>query len=240
MKQLRDGSGIGALVWLRGAVFVLAACIAAQAGIAQSVRLVPSTSRFAGDGTGNPTNDGPGTATTIPLTAPTYVASDVSGNIYISDTGNNCIRRVDTSGQMTVARGQGRRQHLHRASTVTTYTTGVSSPSGLALDAAGDLFVADTGHNCVRRLSAGATGIAICSRWSAPAPILRTSRSRPHPPASRSTPPATSISPSTTLRTTSSRYFAAVRRTMLLSACSAARHRLLSPPVPSVPAPPAA
>jgi sugar lactone lactonase YvrE len=160
MKQLRDGSGIGALVWLRGAVFVLAACVAAQAGIAQSVRLVPSTSRFAGDGSGGATNDDPGTATTIPLTAPTYVASDVSGDIYISDTGNNCIRRVDTSGQMTVAVGKGAGNTCTNASSVTTFDTGVLNPSGLALDAAGDLFVADTGHNCVRRLSAGATGIA--------------------------------------------------------------------------------
>jgi sugar lactone lactonase YvrE len=160
MKQLRDGSCIGALVWLRGAVFVLAACVAAQVGIAQSVRLVPSTSRFAGDGTGNATNDGPGSATTIPLTAPSYVASDVSGNIYISDTGNNCIRRVDTSGTMTVVVGKGAGNTCTSASTVTTYTTGVSNPSGLALDVAGDLFVADTGHNCVRRLSGGATGIA--------------------------------------------------------------------------------
>ena len=139
---------------------MLAACVTAQAGMAQSVRLVPSTSRFAGDGTGNATNDGPGSATTIPLTAPTYVASDVSGNIYISDTGNNCIRRVDTSGNMTVAVGEGGGNTCTSPGSVTTYTTGVSSPSGLAFNAAGDLFVADTGHNCVRRLSAGATGIA--------------------------------------------------------------------------------
>jgi sugar lactone lactonase YvrE len=161
MKQLRDGSGIGALVWLRGAVFVLAACVAAQAGIAQSVRLVPSTSRFAGDGTGNPTNDGPGTATTIPLTAPTYVASDVSGNIYISDTGNNCIRRVDTSGQMTVVVGQPTGSGDTCLGTVSADpATGVSNPTGVALDAAGNLFIADTGHNCVRRLAAGSTGTA--------------------------------------------------------------------------------
>ncbi|MDQ1454077.1 MAG: hypothetical protein QOK38_3943 [Acidobacteriaceae bacterium] len=148
------------LVWLRGAVFVLAACVAAQAGMAQSVRLVPSTARFAGDGSGNATNDGPGSATTIPLTAPTYVASGVSGNIYIADTGNNCIRRVDTSGNMTVAVGEGGGNTCTSASSVTTYTTGVSNPSGVAFNATGDLFVADTGHNCVRRLSAGATGIA--------------------------------------------------------------------------------
>ncbi len=160
MKRLQGGFGIGALVWVRGAAFVLAACMAAHAGSAQSVRLVPSSARFAGDGTSNPTNDGPGNAITIPLTAPSFVASDLSGNIYISDAGNNCIRRVDDNGVMTVLVGEGAGETCTAAGSVTTYTTGVLNPSGLALDAAGDLFVADTGHNCVRRLTAGATGIA--------------------------------------------------------------------------------
>jgi sugar lactone lactonase YvrE len=163
MKRLQGGFGIGALVWLRGAVFVLAASVAAQAGMAQSVRLVPSTSRFAGDGTSNPTSDGPGLATTIPLTAPTYVASDISGNIYVADTGNNCIRRVNTNRNMVVEAGQptGGGDTCQNASSVTAdYTTGVLRPSGVALNVAGDLFVADTGHNCVRRLNAGGSGIA--------------------------------------------------------------------------------
>src|ERR1700721_2512196 len=105
MKRLQGGSGIGALVWLRMAVLVGAACLAAHASLAQSVRLVPSTSRFAGDGTNNATIDGPGLATTIPLTAPTYVRSDPSGNIYAADTGKNCIPRVAPSGNMFVAAG---------------------------------------------------------------------------------------------------------------------------------------
>ena len=164
MKRLQGRLGFGALVWLRMAVLVSAACLAAHASVAQSVRLVPSTSRFAGDGTGNPTSDGPGLATTIPLTSPAYVASDLSGNIYVADTGNNCIRRVDTTGTMFVEAGQPTSggDTCTSASSVTAadFTTGVLHPSGVALDAAGDLFVADSGHNCVRRLNAGASGIA--------------------------------------------------------------------------------
>jgi sugar lactone lactonase YvrE len=163
MKRLQGGSGIGALVWLRMAVLVGAACLAAHASLAQSVRLVPSTSRFAGDGTSNPTIDGPGLATTIPLTAPTYVGSDLSGNIYVADTGNNCIRRVDTTGTMYVIAGQptsGSDTCQNSGSVNSDPTTGVWHPSGVALDSAGSLFVADTGHNCVRRLNSGASGIA--------------------------------------------------------------------------------
>ena len=162
MKRLQGGFRIGALVWLRGAVVVGAACLAASAGMAQSIRLVPSTSRFAGAVTGTQPSDG-GLATTVPLNAPTYVASDVSGNIYIADTGNNCVRRVDTSGNMTVVVGQptgGSDTCLTAGSVTADPATGVLIPSGLALNAAGDLFIADTGHNCVRRLPAGSTGTA--------------------------------------------------------------------------------
>ncbi len=163
MKRLQGGSGIGALVWVRTAVLVGAACLAAHASLAQSVRLVPSTSRFAGAVTGTLPSD-QGVATTVPLNAPAYLASDVSGNIYIADTGNDCIRRVDTNGNMTVVVGQptGSGDTCLSASTVTTTdpATGLFNPSGVALDAAGDLFIADTGHNCVRRLPAGSTGIA--------------------------------------------------------------------------------
>lgn len=161
MKRLQGVSGIGALVWLRGMALLAAVCVTAGTGLAQSVRLVPSTTRFAGDGSSGATSD-QGTANTIPLNAPTYAAADLSGNVYISDTGNNCIRRVDATGYMTVAVGQpaGASDTCQNASSVTsTYTTGVLKPSGLAVNPAGNLFVADTGHNCVRRLPGGG-GIA--------------------------------------------------------------------------------
>src|ERR1700756_1556753 len=139
MKRLQGGCGIGALVWLRVALLVVAACLAGRTSVAQSLRLVPSTSRFAGDGTSNSTTDGPGLATTIPLTAPAYVASDLSGNIYVADTGNNCIRRIDVSGAMFVEAGQpssGSDTCQNAASVTSDYTTGMLHPSGVAVNAA--------------------------------------------------------------------------------------------------------
>jgi hypothetical protein len=161
MKRLRDGFGIGALVWLRGAVFVLAASVAAQVGMAQSIRLVPAAERFAG--TGSAQDSGP--ANTTVLNGPTYVAADVAGNVYIADSANNCIRRADntTTHNMTVAAGQpvggGNDTCQNPASVIATDpTTGVLNPSGVAVDGIGNLFIADTGHNCIRRLAAGDTG----------------------------------------------------------------------------------
>lgn len=182
MNRWQDGFGSDVLLRLRGrlltgsqmlrtthlhafcrsTVLVVAAAAAGHAALAQSIRLVPSISRFAGDGTNTGTSN-IGAATTIPLNAPTYVAADPSGNIYIADTGDNCIRRVDTTGNMTVAVGQPTTgsDTCQNASSVTgAYTTGVLQPSGLVFNASGDLFIADTGHNCVRILNAGSTGIA--------------------------------------------------------------------------------
>ncbi|HEY3987848.1 MAG TPA: Ig-like domain repeat protein [Acidobacteriaceae bacterium] len=163
MKQLQGGLGIGAVVWLRGTVLVLAASFAVLTGTAQSIRLIPSTAQhLAGDGAAAPVVD-LGQATTIALNAPSYVAVDLSGNAYISDTGNNCIRMVDTSGTMSVLAGQpnGASDTCKNAAGVTAdYHTGVLQPSGIAVDGKGNLFVADTGHNCVRRLLAGSNGIA--------------------------------------------------------------------------------
>lgn len=148
--------------WVRGTVVAVAVAMAGHAALAQSVRLVPSISRFAGDGTSSATFD-LGPANTTPLSAPTYVTAAGSGEVYIADSGDNCIRHVDTAGNMTVAAGQpvsGGGDTCQNASSVTTaYATGLLQPSGVAISSSGILFVADTGHNCVRSGSKGA-GIA--------------------------------------------------------------------------------
>ena len=74
MKRLQGGCGIGALVWLRGTVLAVAACLAANAGLAQSLRLVPTAERFAG--TGSAQDSGPANSTI--LNGPTYVTADAS------------------------------------------------------------------------------------------------------------------------------------------------------------------
>ena len=161
MKRLQGRCGIGALVWMRGIVLAVAASLAAGAGMAQSVRLVPTVERFAG--TGTPQDSGPASATV--LNHPTYVTADLSGNVYIADSANNCVRRADNTSphNMTVAAGQpvgGGSDTCQNPASVTAAdpATGVLTPSGVAADSIGNLFIADTGHNCIRRLAAGDTG----------------------------------------------------------------------------------
>lgn len=98
------------------------------------------------------TGDG-GQAVQATLNNPADVAVDSSGNIYISDTGNNLIRRVDQGGIIT---------------TITPNFTGVTgnpagakfiSPQGLAVDSAGNLLIANAGANNIVRM--GPTGSAV-------------------------------------------------------------------------------
>ena len=103
---------------------------------------------FAGDG---------GPAVEAQLSSPVGVAVDAAGNLFIADSGNRRIRRVDPSGNIsTFPRGYS--------------SDGVTlsgSPAGLAVDAAGNLFIADTSNSNIYRVdpSGRITIIAGIGRW---------------------------------------------------------------------------
>ena len=83
-----------------------------------------------------------GPATSAQLNNPQGVAFDAAGNMYISDTGNNSIRKVDKNGIITTIVGDG-----------PSYTEILNHPLGITVNAAGYLYVADTYNHRVRRLS---------------------------------------------------------------------------------------
>ena len=115
----------------------------------------------AGNGNQGFSGDG-GPATSASLSKPIGVAVDVSGNLYISDQYNNRIRRVSTSGIITTVAGSGNVGVVN--STVTGGFGGDGGPAtsallnfpwGVAVDASGNLFIADGGGNDrVRKVSA--------------------------------------------------------------------------------------
>ena len=96
-------------------------------------------SGFAGDG---------GPATRALLNRPRAVAVDAAGNIYIADTGNQRVRRVDLSGNIATIVGNGGTEFLAADSDG---SSALSDPRGLAVDAAGNVYIADTGHNRIRK-----------------------------------------------------------------------------------------
>ena len=96
---------------------------------------------FSGDG---------GLAVNAQLNGPTSLAMDNSGNLFIADKSNNRIRKVHTNGIITTVAG--------------TNTAGFSgdgglavvgqlkAPAAVAVDDGGNLFIADRGNNCVRKV----------------------------------------------------------------------------------------
>ncbi len=76
-------------------------------------------------------------ATVAQLNVPLGVAVDRAGNLYISDTSNNVLREVNTSGIISTIATNLRLQH----------------PAGLAMDGAGNLYIADTNNNRIMKLA---------------------------------------------------------------------------------------
>ena len=102
-------------------------------------------------GTGSPGFFGDnGPATAAKITEPRSVAVDGQGNLYIVDTGNHVIRRVDavTHTIVTVA-GVGGTQGYSGDSGPATMAL-LNTPTGIALDGLGHLYIADSGNNVIR------------------------------------------------------------------------------------------
>ncbi|HVW85463.1 MAG TPA: BACON domain-containing carbohydrate-binding protein, partial [Bryobacteraceae bacterium] len=111
---------------------------------------------IAGSGSGGFSGDS-GPATAASLSSPSGVAVDANGNVYIADTGNNGIRRVDAvTGKITTVAGSVYSGLAGDGSAAT--SASLYQPSGVALDRAGNLFIADTSNSRVRRVDA-VTGI---------------------------------------------------------------------------------
>jgi sugar lactone lactonase YvrE len=113
-------------------------------------KIIASTgvvSTVAGNGTSGFINN---TGTNARFNTPTGVVYDpVTGNIYVADKGNNAIRMVTPAGVVTTIAGSGAIGHADLTGTSATF----NHPSTVAVDAAGDIFVADKDNNLIRKIN---------------------------------------------------------------------------------------
>lgn len=92
-----------------------------------------------------------GPATQAQFASPHGFTVDPAGNIYIADTGNNRIRKVTAEGTVTTVVGIGPAGYSGDAGSAA--FAGLNAPTGIASDALGNLYIADTGNHRVRKVS---------------------------------------------------------------------------------------
>ncbi len=106
---------------------------------------------------GGPDGDG-GAATSATLADPNTVAWDSAGNFYIADAAHNEVRKVTPAGVISTIAGTGI-VGPPNASTALAVDATLNSPSGLAIDANNNIYIADTGNQVVREVVASTGNI---------------------------------------------------------------------------------
>ena len=90
-----------------------------------------------------------GLGTLAQFSLPNFVAVDASGTIFVSDSSNNCIRKITTDGMVTTLAG-GSLGFTNGTGTAAKFNV----PRGLAVDAMGNVFVADSENHSIRKITA--------------------------------------------------------------------------------------
>src|ERR1039457_5551494 len=103
----------------------------------------------AGTGTAGFSGAG-GAASSAQINGPFGVAVDSAGNLYIADTGNEAVRKVSPAGVMSTVAGTGTRGYSGDGGAAR--NAWLDGPESVAVDAAGNLYIADTFNGRIRRV----------------------------------------------------------------------------------------
>jgi len=93
-----------------------------------------------------------GAATSAELNFPAGIGFDGSGNLYIADRANYCVRKVDLGGNISTVAGDGTQGFSGDGGAAT--NAELNLPASVAVDSTGNLYIADFGNQAVRRVDA--------------------------------------------------------------------------------------
>lgn len=114
-------------------------------------------STYAGTGSASSTGDG-FAASLATLKNPAGIAYDASGNMYVAEAGGNRIRKITTAGIISTIAGTGAASSTGDGSAATSAT--LNSPTDLAFDASGDLYISESGGNRIRKITTSTGNIS--------------------------------------------------------------------------------
>nr|AUN36709.1 hypothetical protein [uncultured bacterium] len=97
-------------------------------------------------------SDGGGIATAAQLNQPLGLAMDGAGNLYVSDSENDVVRRVDLSGNITTVAGNYTLGTGYSGDNGQATSAQLNLPAGLAVDGSGNLYIADSGNHVIRKV----------------------------------------------------------------------------------------
>lgn len=101
-------------------------------------------------GTANQTGSTDGTGAAALFNKPAGIAVDKAGNVYVADTSNDTIRKITSAGVVTTIAGS---PGLEGSANGTGAAARFSIPKGLAVDDAGNVYVADWGNETIRKIT---------------------------------------------------------------------------------------
>lgn len=108
----------------------------------------------AGTGNADTAGDG-GPAANADINGPFGLALDSAGNLYIAEFSGNRVRKVGTDGTITTVAGSGIQSYFGDGGPAT--QAALNGPFGVAVDAGGNLYIADTNNSAIREVTPDGT-----------------------------------------------------------------------------------
>ena len=116
---------------------------------------------------GKPDNGGfsDGSGEGVRFANPSTLATDSKGNVYVTDSSNNRVRKITPSGVVSTVAGNGNRRY-ENSEDFAALTSSITAPYGIAIDANDNIYLSDSWSYLVRKITPRKTTLKVPSEYS--------------------------------------------------------------------------